>query len=118
MHRSSEMLLVTCHFATKFAINQDVLSLQIAVEHQGGRGMKKAHSLRNISKDWQNNVSFENHCVVVQDIVQGTILHVFHHEHGLRLLFDNSACKMREKEKPLTDPNCVRTKNSGDTRMP
>lgn len=68
----------TSHNSPESGIDQDVSPLHVAMEHRRLVRMKEAESLGDVSTDLQDDLTRQVQRFVSEEIMQGSILHVFH----------------------------------------
>ena len=75
----------------EFAINENVVRLQVAMDDLGLGCMQETDALGNISKNRKQQIAIEREAFVVENVVERTHVHVLHDEHRFDALFDYSA---------------------------
>ena len=75
----------------EFAINENVVRLQVAVDDLGLGCVQEPDALGNISKNRKQQIAIERKAFVVENVVERTHVHVLHDEHRFDALFDNGA---------------------------
>mmetsp|Transcript_28762 Transcript_28762/g.81108 ORF Transcript_28762/g.81108 Transcript_28762/m.81108 type:complete len:254 (-) Transcript_28762:3827-4588(-) len=69
--------------AEALPIDENVLSLEVAMDDVWSGSVEEAHSQRNVVEDCMDVVTLQQKRIVVDDIVQGAVVHVLHHEQGI-----------------------------------
>ena len=65
--------------------DQDVdgREMKIGMHHLRRSSVKERKPLTHVLQQGDHNFAFEHHRVVVDQVVQGPMLHMLHHKHGL-----------------------------------
>eukprot|EP00960_Hanusia_phi_P072642 767838-Hanusia_phi.AAC.9 len=77
---------------SELGVDEDVLGLEVAMDDQRVRGVEEAHALSDVAEDGEDHLAVYHHGLVVQQVIQGAVIHALHDEHGLSVpISDDSA---------------------------
>mmetsp|Transcript_114795 Transcript_114795/g.256216 ORF Transcript_114795/g.256216 Transcript_114795/m.256216 type:complete len:272 (-) Transcript_114795:149-964(-) len=72
-----------CYLCTESGINEHIGSLEVAVHDHRLGSMQETHTLRYITEDGQHELALDDDGFIVQQVVQGAMVHQLHDEHRL-----------------------------------
>mmetsp|Transcript_60925 Transcript_60925/g.130998 ORF Transcript_60925/g.130998 Transcript_60925/m.130998 type:complete len:273 (-) Transcript_60925:1784-2602(-) len=72
-----------CHLGAEPGVNEHIGSLEVTVHNYRLGGVQEAHTLRNITEDWQHELALHDDGFIVQQVVEGAMVHQLHDEHRL-----------------------------------
>mmetsp|Transcript_6825 Transcript_6825/g.12471 ORF Transcript_6825/g.12471 Transcript_6825/m.12471 type:complete len:414 (+) Transcript_6825:1048-2289(+) len=79
------------NFGTEARVNKNVLGLEISMKNGWLGCVQELDTLGDITDNLENDISSCTHSLVVHEIIQATVLHVFHHKHGINCWCNNGS---------------------------